>query len=175
MDTDSEPVATRRYPLGRFCGIKGCVRDIPHAARYFGPSTVRTALTDAASGLPHLRPPVPQNRPTNSDRAVYFATGSAPVGLRSVKRERCSASYFDGIHWVIVGGESGAEHRPMNLMWARDIRDQCQRARVPFFFKQVGGVTPKAGGRLLDGREWNQMPVVAKPRSITGIQQAVAK
>jgi protein gp37 len=70
---------------------------------------------------------------------------------------------LDGIHWVIVGGESGPENRPMNLMWARSIREQCRQARVPFFFKQVGGRTPKTGGRLLDGREWNQMPVVAQP------------
>ena len=66
-----------------------------------------------------------------------------------------------GINWVIVGGESGSEHRPMDLDWARDIREQCLKARVPFFFKQVGGRTPKAGGRLLDGREWNEMPTAA--------------
>lgn len=68
---------------------------------------------------------------------------------------------LEGIHWVIVGGESGPEHRLMNPLWARSIRDQCGRARVPFFFKQVGGRTPKAGGRLLDGREWNQMPALS--------------
>jgi protein gp37 len=49
----------------------------------------------------------------------------------------------------------------MDLDWARDIREQCLKARVPFFFKQVGGRTPKAGGRLLDGREWNEMPTAA--------------
>ena len=65
---------------------------------------------------------------------------------------------LDAIHWVIVGGESGPGHRPMELDWARSIRDQCIAAEVPFFFKQVGGRTPKAGGRLLDGREWNELP-----------------
>ncbi len=69
---------------------------------------------------------------------------------------------LDGIHWVIVGGESGPGHRPMAPKWAQAVRDQCARARVPFFFKQVGGRTPKAGGRLLEGREWNQMPTVLK-------------
>jgi protein gp37 len=62
------------------------------------------------------------------------------------------------IHWVIVGGESGPGHRPMQLDWARDLRDQCRRARVPFFFKQWGGRTPKVGGRELEGETWNQMP-----------------
>ena len=63
-----------------------------------------------------------------------------------------------GIHWVIVGGESGVVHRPLDLAWVRGIRDQCAGARVAFFFKQVGGRTPKAGGRLLDGREWSEYP-----------------
>jgi protein gp37 len=66
---------------------------------------------------------------------------------------------LDGIHWVIVGGESGRGFRPMLLDWAQDIRDQCVQVGVPYFFKQVGGYTPKAGGRLLDGREWNELPI----------------
>lgn len=65
---------------------------------------------------------------------------------------------LDGIHWVIVGGESGPKSRPMDLDWARSIRDQCVVAQVPFFFKQVGGVNKKAAGRLLDGVEWNEFP-----------------
>lgn len=66
-----------------------------------------------------------------------------------------------GIGWVIVGGESGAGHRPIDPGWVRDIRDRCVDAQVPFFFKQWGGRTPKAGGRDLDGRTWDQMPVAA--------------
>ncbi|HLE85422.1 MAG TPA: phage Gp37/Gp68 family protein [Thermoanaerobaculia bacterium] len=66
---------------------------------------------------------------------------------------------LDGISWVIVGGESGPKHRHLDPAWVREIRDQCTRARVPFFFKQWGGRTPKAGGRMLDGREWDQMPI----------------
>ena len=67
---------------------------------------------------------------------------------------------LDEIGWVIVGGESGVGRRRMEPTWARDIRDQCLAAAVPFFFKQWGGRTPKAGGRLLDDRTWNQMPPI---------------
>jgi len=63
-----------------------------------------------------------------------------------------------GIHWVIVGGESGPAARPMQPTWARQLRDQATAAGVAFFFKQWGGRTPKAGGRLLDGRTWDQYP-----------------
>jgi protein gp37 len=63
-----------------------------------------------------------------------------------------------GIDWVIAGGESGPHHRTVQADWVRDLRDRCVSAAVPFFFKQWGGRTPKAGGRLLDGREWNEMP-----------------
>lgn len=66
-----------------------------------------------------------------------------------------------GIHWVIVGGESGPQARPMHPTWARSIRNQCVEASVPFFFKQWGGRTPKAGGRDLCGRSWDEMPAVA--------------
>ncbi len=65
---------------------------------------------------------------------------------------------LDGIHWVIVGGESGPHHRPIDPEWVRQIRDHCLAAGVPFFFKQWGGLTPKAGGRELDGRFWDEMP-----------------
>ncbi len=65
------------------------------------------------------------------------------------------------IHWVIVGGESGIGYRHLDLEWVRSIRDQCLAAEVPFFFKQVGGRTPKAGGRFLDDQEWSEMPAVA--------------
>ncbi len=64
-----------------------------------------------------------------------------------------------GLEWVIAGGESGLGHRPVDPAWVRDLRDQCQAARVPFFFKQWGGRTHSAGGRELDGRTWDQFPV----------------
>jgi protein gp37 len=68
------------------------------------------------------------------------------------------------IDWVIVGGESGPRHRKPDPAWIRDIRDQCLRARVPFFFKQWGGLIAKSGGRLLDGRTWDEMPLQMQAR-----------
>ena len=65
---------------------------------------------------------------------------------------------LDGIHWVIVGGESGPNARPIRSEWAREVRDQCVKDGVPFFFKQWGGFRPKSGGRLLDEEEWNEFP-----------------
>ncbi len=66
--------------------------------------------------------------------------------------------HLDGIDWVIVGGESGPGARPMESRWVEDILRQCREQHVPFFFKQWGGRTPKAGGRTLDGRTWDEMP-----------------
>jgi protein gp37 len=68
---------------------------------------------------------------------------------------------LDGTGWVIAGGESSPCHRPVDAAWLRDIPDRCQARGIPFFFKHWGGPTPKAGGRLLDGRSWDQMPATA--------------
>jgi len=62
------------------------------------------------------------------------------------------------IEWVIAGGESGYNFRPCEPDWIREIRDQCLKARVPFFFKQWGGITSKSNGRSIDGRIWNEFP-----------------
>lgn len=67
------------------------------------------------------------------------------------------------IGWLICGGESGPGHRPMRVEWARELRDRCAEAGTAFFFKQWGGRTAKAGGRLLDGRTWDEMPSTASP------------
>jgi protein gp37 len=68
---------------------------------------------------------------------------------------------LSGIDWVIVGGESGPGARPMDVAWATDLRDQCQKAAVPFFFKQWGGKNKKKAGRVLEDRTWDEMPRVA--------------
>jgi protein gp37 len=69
-----------------------------------------------------------------------------------------------GIDWVIVGGESGPRARPMDPSWVVQIRDRCHSEGVAFFLKQWGGRTPKAGGRQLEGRTWDQMPT-SRPRT----------
>ena len=66
---------------------------------------------------------------------------------------------LEKIDWVIVGGESGPGARPMQKEWVTDLRDQCLKADVSFFFKQWGGVQKKKAGRVLDQRTWDQMPV----------------
>lgn len=66
--------------------------------------------------------------------------------------------WLEGIHWVIVGGESGPGAREMQADWVRSIRDQCSKANVPFFFKQWGSRQRYVAVRLLDGREWNEFP-----------------
>ncbi len=81
---------------------------------------------------------------------------------------------LDGVDWVIAGGESGPRARPMCPEWVRGLRAQCVTAGVEFFFKQWGGRTPKANGRLLDGRTWDGMPPLAAgvlgPRQVgTGV------
>jgi protein gp37 len=68
-----------------------------------------------------------------------------------------------GIHWVIVGGESGPGARPMSPAWVRRLRDQCQREDIPFFFKQWGGVRKKLAGRRLDGRTHDEFPAALPP------------
>jgi len=86
----------------------------------------------------------------------------APAGVRFLSIEpligRMGALDLTDIDWVIVGGESGPNARPMRPDWVREIRDQCVKAGVALFFKQWGGLRPKSGGRELDGREWNQYP-----------------
>lgn len=66
-----------------------------------------------------------------------------------------------GLHWVIVGGESGPHSRPMNIQWVREIFRACKRQKVPFFFKQWGGVRKDLTGRLLGGKTYDEMPKAA--------------
>lgn len=75
---------------------------------------------------------------------------------------------LDGVHWVIVGGESGPGARSIEEPWVRDIRDQCVAAATAFFFKQWGGRTPKAGGRELDGLTWSELPASAPTELLSG-------
>ena len=79
---------------------------------------------------------------------------------------------LEGISWVIVGGESGPHARPMQPEWVREIRDLCAGSSVPFFFKQWGGQTPKAGGRRLEGMEHNEMPELLTEKDDHAVRMA---
>ncbi len=67
---------------------------------------------------------------------------------------------LSGIDWAIVGGESGPKARPMEKSWVLDIKNECEKSNIPFFFKQWGGVNKKKAGRILDGKTWDEMPFV---------------
>jgi protein gp37 len=100
----------------------------------------------------------------------------APAGTRFLSIEPLIGDIGElnlaGIDWVIVGGESGPKARFMDPAWVRDIRDQCRKQKVAFFFKQWGGFRPKSGGRKLDGREWSEYPRGSKMKATPKLQQA---
>lgn len=77
---------------------------------------------------------------------------------------------LDGINWVIVGGESGPGARPIERSWVTDIRDQCVGAKIPFFFKQWGGVNKKKNGRALEGKIYSQMPINIEGENSINVQ-----
>jgi protein gp37 len=93
-------------------------------------------------------------------RADYLRTVDANVRFISAEPllGPLEGLELDGIDWLISGGESGPHHRPVKVEWLRDLRDRCQDAGVAHFFKQWGGSRPKKGGRVLDGRTWDEMP-----------------
>jgi protein gp37 len=90
------------------------------------------------------------------------ALRSVPAVVRFISAEPLLGPLDDldltDIHWLIAGGESGPGHRPVRTEWVRALRDLCRQQDVPFFFKQWGGIRAKAGGRLLDGRVYSQLP-----------------
>jgi len=100
----------------------------------------------------------------NTIRLKHLKAAQATVKFVSFEPLIASVGAIDlkGIDWAIVGGESGPRARAMEKEWAIEIRDQCERDGVAFFFKQWGGVRPKSGGRLLNGREWNDYPEAGK-------------
>jgi len=93
---------------------------------------------------------------------------SVPAAVRFISAEPLLGFLedlkLDGIDWLIAGGESGPHHRPAREEWIVDLRDRCLSAGVAFFFKQWGGIRSKSGGRLLEGKEWSQMPTPTHDR-----------
>jgi protein gp37 len=104
-------------------------------------------------------------------RADYLREVPAAVRFISAEPLLGPLEHIDltGINWLITGGESGPRHRPVRVDWIRELRDRCQDEDVAFFFKQWGGVRPKTGGRELDGRTWDQMPVIAAPLALGSV------
>ena len=101
------------------------------------------------------------------------ALRTVPAAVRFVSAEPLLGSLASidlvDIDWLLAGGESGIGYRSLDLDWVRELRDRCLAEDVAFFFKQVGGRTPKAGGRLLDGVEWSQFPApAARQKSSSG-------
>ena len=103
----------------------------------------------------------------NVRRIAHLRETGAAVKFLSLEPLLGPIDHLDlrGINWVIVGGESGPRARPMSVDWVRSFRDQCLEAGVPFFFKQWGGRNKKKAGRVLDGRTWDEMPVVGDNKS----------
>lgn len=91
---------------------------------------------------------------SSTDAAIKF------LSLEPLLGPICNLK-LKNIDWVIVGGESGPSARSIELQWVTDIRDQCNSADVPFFFKQWGGTNKKKAGRLLEGRTWSEVPLAA--------------
>jgi protein gp37 len=101
-----------------------------------------------------------ENRKHGIPRIAHLQLADVHVRFLSVEPllEDLGTIDLAGIHWVIVGGESGRGARPMRKEWVLTLRNQCWKARVPFFFKQWGGVQKSKLGRRLEGRTYDQMP-----------------
>ncbi len=127
-------------------------------------SVMRNLLQDRlrfAAELPHVWWGVSvEDRAHGLPRVEHLRQAPARVRFLSVEPllEDLGEINLDGIHWVIAGGESGPGARPMEKAWVVSLRDQCERAGVPFFFKQWGGVRKSKTGRELDGRTYDGLP-----------------
>jgi protein gp37 len=144
--------------------------------------TKRSSLMQKFINARYQKRPVPphiwlgvsiENAPARS-RIAHLRKANASVRFLSIEPLIAPVDELDLTHidWVIVGGESGYRARPMKPEWALDIRDQCLNAGVAFFFKQWGGRSPKAAGRLLDGEEWSQFPERSREPAARGEARA---
>jgi protein gp37 len=127
-------------------------------------SLLKTKLKDAAA-CQHIWWGVSvENRKHGLPRIDHLRSAEAAVRFLSIEPllEDLGTIDLTGIHWVIVGGESGPRARPMRPEWVVSLRDQCRAASVPFFFKQWGGVRKALNGRKLQGRTYDQFPPIAR-------------
>ena len=151
-----------KVPLGFIRDIFDVMRETPqHTYQALTKRSLRMArLADRLDWPANLWMGVSVEDETVTGRIDHLR--EVPAAVRFLSCEPLIGPLRDldlaGIDWVIAGGESGANHRPMDQAWVEDIRDQCVSADVACFFKQGGGRTPKANGRLLEGRTWDEMP-----------------
>lgn len=133
-----------------------------------------------AAGLPNIWWGVSvEDRAHGLVRIKHLQQAPAAVRFLSVEPllEDLGEVDLEGIHWMIVGGESGAGARPMQKNWVLSLRDQCERAQVPFFFKQWGGLRKSKAGRELDGRTYDalphrvQLPVMTDSRRMAAVAE----
>lgn len=134
----------------RFVGRADILRQVPAAVRFISAEPLLGPLIYDRYTYTDTRGTVRCWSDTHLDEAT---TGKVPPELD-----------LTGIDWLIAGGESGPRHRPIQPEWVRDLRDAAASAGTAFFLKQWGGRTPKAGGRGLDGRTWDEMPVPPRRR-----------
>lgn len=130
--------------------------------------TKRSSLMRAFVNKRYSRTPAPEHiwlgtsveDHTKRSRIKHLQETNASIRFLSIEPLIGPPGELDlhGLSWVIVGGESGPNARPMHISWAQSVRDQCIKQKVPFFFKQWGGYRAKSGGRELDGKEWNEFP-----------------
>jgi protein gp37 len=145
--------------LRQFVGRADQLRDTPAAVRFISAEPLLGPLVRSSQPCPKAR--MGDDRPCirtmdhPGDCAVSWGSTTADFGEWPPELD------LHGIDWLIVGGESGAGHRPIGPEWARDLRDAATALGIAYFFKQWGGRTPKAGGRELDGRTWDDMPRAA--------------
>jgi protein gp37 len=140
-------VLTKRSSRMRTYLCERYSQKLPPAHIWFGVS-IEDAL--AKSRIEHLR---------SSPAVVRFLSIEPLI-------DRIGRLDLKNVHWVIVGGESGPNARPIETEWIREVRDQCVADGVAFFFKQWGGLRPKSGGRELDGLEWNEFPAMLKKSAV---------
>jgi protein gp37 len=137
---------------------------------------LRAALA-AAAGEPHIWWGVSvENRKHGLPRIDHLRAAPARVRFLSIEPllEDLGEINLVGIHWVIVGGESGAGARPMQKEWVLSIKDQCEKAHVPFFFKQWGGVRKSKAGRDLEGKKYDGLPTRVKLPVLDSCQRRAA-
>lgn len=176
----------------RFVYRAGLLRGTPATVRFISAEPLLGPLIQSSSGAGRALGRTPENPVSSGSSKVGSGTTirTSEPGPLAASTTKLVSLDLAGIDWLIVGGESGARHRPIDPRWVRDLRDasllpapcrSCDRAwntpsatrenvcracggqiRPAFFFKQWGGRTPKAGGRDLDGRTWDEMPAVQR-------------